>query len=866
MFLGQNALAEDDEIDTLILRPIVQEYPTDNYMELYPIDGRLFVSVNQLAQNIGFNIKQNGKVHGFFGTEDKPYEINFQTKTASYDARVINFVREDVKEIDNMVHFDIKFLEELFGISADINYLNMTLMISSPEKLPWTIKEEAKKKRSRAYGLKGYDTFKDYNFDERLFSFPVADLSLTKRWNKTNIGKENEKTYNSDAYSINLAMLAFGMDANVYLAGDFYQENYSPSARMMLSRTYLEEPSNRFNLKKIQMGDVAGYESSLFSNSKSGRGVEVSSFKDLVTSADKTIDINGYLETGWEVELYLNSQLVAFRQQPVDGRYDFKDIPVNYGLNDFRLVFYGPYGEIREESRRYYSGTSPVKKGEFGYVANAYQADRYIVEKDTDFASEHDTPTVNMTGYYGLSDAVNVSAGYSSVQDVIDPEKTKNFGMFGAQTVFDGASFQYNLMYNMDNSKMGHNFEVQGNVHIGDVFARYTHYGDLEAPAGYMYGDYLKSLFEGRFSGSMKWINMPYFINYQLQKNHKNEENESVAVRVSPLSYGAYNLTLEDQWQSNFGNYTKATNDVSAIFNTFYNKWGVNLYTTYRTSPESYMKETGAKVDYRLDRNTYVYFQLKRDYRSSYMKNMKDLDTLTVSGSKVFPIGGLTFDISTSSDKDFAVMLRYNMSFGKKPKSNRYFANAEARLSDTAVIYAKAVDENEEPLEGIKVFVGGIEKPVETDEAGEAIITNITPYSKSIISVDVSSVGDIALVPEFEEEKRVFRPGSVYPLYIPFVHKAAVEGQLVHDDLSLGLAGYKIEAINKEGESVLETYSDREGLFILDGVPYGVYTILISLYGEEAIRFEDVVIDDYVYLFEDPIEIPEMYKPNLFDD
>ena len=108
------------------------------------------------------------------------------------------------------------------------------------------------------------------------------------------------------------------------------------------SRTFLDEPENKFNLKTLKVGDISGLSSSYFADASYGRGAAVSSFKNLVMSANKTIDITGPLLDGWQVELYWNEQLVGYRQNGVNGQYNFPNMPVSYGLNTFKLVFYGP--------------------------------------------------------------------------------------------------------------------------------------------------------------------------------------------------------------------------------------------------------------------------------------------------------------------------------------------------------------------------------------------------------------------------------------------------------------------------------------------------------------------------------------------
>ncbi len=62
--------------------------------------------------------------------------------------------------------------------------------------------------------------------------------------------------------------------------------------------------------------------------------------------------MRGILPTGYEVELYRNDILVGSVRTAVNDQYEFLEVPVDYGVNVFRLVFYGPQGQRREEVRR----------------------------------------------------------------------------------------------------------------------------------------------------------------------------------------------------------------------------------------------------------------------------------------------------------------------------------------------------------------------------------------------------------------------------------------------------------------------------------------------------------------------------------
>src|SRR3546814_10416771 len=65
-------------------------------------------------------------------------------------------------------------------------------------------------------------------------------------------------------------------------------------------------------------------------------------------SFDKT-SFRGDLPAGWDAELYRNGQLLAFATLNGDGRYEFLDVPLQYGTNRFEIVLYGSQGQIRRE-------------------------------------------------------------------------------------------------------------------------------------------------------------------------------------------------------------------------------------------------------------------------------------------------------------------------------------------------------------------------------------------------------------------------------------------------------------------------------------------------------------------------------------
>lgn len=809
------------------LEPVIQGYSADEVFPVIKENGVYYIAIEQMAEILQLKLSSSNGLQGAFLGKD--YNINLQSLSSS-----------SYKYINGQYLFDLLFYEKLFDLKLEVNSFDMQLQVTSSQDLPLVQKLKSQQRRESFIPPSAPDTFANYEFDNRWWSAPVIDFTYGTNYAVQDYKGDNEQHYNNDYYQVDMGMLAGGFDTYASFFGDKEGGNYDPRARITVGRTFLDEPKNALNLTTFEAGDVTAFNSTLFNNSVGGRGAYASSFKDLVLSADKTIDINGPLSQGWDVELYLNDQLIGFRQSGINGRYQFANIPVNYGLNNFKLMFYGPYGEIQTEERKYYSGTSPVKTGEFGYTFNAYQKDHYLFEKNEPYINPSNKATLDYTGYYGINDNMTLITGLTETPNVVTDE-TMDLGTAGMQFIFDGASFQYNSMFNLDTDELGHHFDVQGDVFLGTIFARYDDYGGIESPISYYNDEYLDDLAEIRLSGFLPFASLPYYLSYQEGNYESGNKFQEVHFRLSPNFMQYYNFTIENIWSKD---QYETSNDVVLLLQAQYDKLGLHSEVRYQTEPENYLERLSQQVDYRWNKNTYFQANWDHDCRSQYSEE-KDLDTLSVSVGRLFPFGGITLSVSADTDKDAYVSLTYNMSFGKVPGSPRVFTNAQTQMSERSAIYAKAVDENNNPIKGTRLQVSGLQDPVETDENGEVLIADIEPYQKTVLSVDATSLDDLALTPEFDSKKLVLRPGTVLPLTVPFAHKGALEGAIAGKE---DLFKYKIVLRDSKGQTVATKTPEPDGSFIFDDVSYGDYHLLVIDETQKELKDQSIQINKEFYV------------------
>ena len=847
-----SAFAQDFELEgdgLLILEPKIQSYILDDYAYVYEKNGKDFISLPQLASYTGFKTEKIGSAYKIsWALEPSEVVIDLKNRTLEVDGQKQMLEPSDAKYIENTVFVSTSFLERVFHFKTKIDYLNMGIEIGADQDFPTTIKKNLEK--NRAGGLYSYqrESFKDYRFDDRWFGTPVLDVTLGKGWNHN-----KTTTTNSDNYTLNFAGIAAGLDVTAYFSGDSGNDR-KPTTRLTASREFLEEPSNPLLLKKMEIGDVSGVSNSYFTNASSGRGITLSSFKDLILSADKTIDITGPLQEGWQVELYWNDQLMGYRQNGVLGRYNFENMPVSYGLNTFKLVFYGPYGETKTEYKRYYSGTSPVKKGEFGYTIDAFQPDRYLVEDHRHLDKERKTSksVFDMTGYYGLTDNLTLMGGYTQTPD----EKrldVQNFSMAGVQYAIDGLSLQYNLERNLDTDRTGHHMEAQGDVYIGTLYASADKYNKIHSPVSTRGNDYMKDQYEARLSGLLP-KNIPYYVSYRFGSYEQSPQKfHDVSTRVSKGLKNGVNLTLENTYYHT----THGGKDRDEVQFGAYKWWGKfssEAWLTYDVKPNHEFKEFRLRGDWRMGRRTYFSAEYTRDLK-------RDMDSVSISAGKVFDFGGLTLTLRADRDENISAYLTYNISFAKEPDRLNIFATGNSRFGETGSVYARLQDENGEPLEGIGLNANGLEKEVYTDEKGYALLTDLQTYEKTIIEVDDETLPDIALFPENDTERLVLRPGTIRTVDIAFMHKGAVEGKLENTYDTL-MFGYEIVAYDENDEIALSSFSDTEGYFVLDGLRFGTYKLVVQKDGEVLATLKNVKVDDVSVYLDNEIDLNEIAPEN----
>jgi hypothetical protein len=119
--------------------------------------------------------------------------------------------------------------------------------------------------------------------------------------------------------------------------------------------------------REVAGGEIVFPGQDLLSRSVTSDGVIVSNFPLSQPTQFDQHTFQGSLPPGWEVELYRNGAIIAYRQADASGMYAFENVPLLYGRNVFQRVFYGPHGQRRAEDDVFEVGRDLTPPGESWY-------------------------------------------------------------------------------------------------------------------------------------------------------------------------------------------------------------------------------------------------------------------------------------------------------------------------------------------------------------------------------------------------------------------------------------------------------------------------------------------------------------------
>lgn len=836
-----------DEADAMILQPYLDRTPLGDGLLAFPARPAPLVPLGELSRllSLGITVQgAKGQASGFFISPKRRFALDLAGRTVEVEGRRMTFEATQVRPFKSDLYVDARLFQTWFPLELEIDLRASAIQIKAKERLPI----QAAWDRDKRYGGKlGFAPDADpasqaprYPSPYTFIDVPMVDLSASWRTAQRGSGAP-----------VQGAVMAGGdllwMSSEIYLTRD--ANGSFASSRGTLSR---DDPSGGLlgplHARHVALVDIPTPSLELAGSLPSGRGVLVDNYPTSYRATFAARTFRGPLPEGWTVELYQNGSLVSFQRSRADGQYEFMDVPMRFGLNQFRLVFHGPLGQRTERNYRLDIAQEQPPPGTFYYRAAGWRPRASyltypLVSLDPSAQPILLDPThrtaVLAEAEYGLSTMFSVKSGFSRMAVSTG---THDYSVLGLRTILPFLSLQLNGA--QDQAEKTDGTESRGLAAEGILMTGIGYSTMTLRRSEYRRGFYKLGVSErgevirtedfADFSAPLPLKSFP--LNLYLQHQRQvfldsafQSDRAQVTASLSRLSISPILTRIRSL--------RAGQESVRTEGSVFVSSFGENLnllgsVTFAREQNRTRFQSWGLGADYRHGEGML--------YRVTLQGSNGSLRDTAINASVTKMTGRIAYGIDASYARatGYTAGLRLSASFGREPRTGKGFMDARAMSSMGAVSASAFMDENlngrrdpgERTLEDVRFKVGGSELPERRPDPKVALYSHVGRSQDLAFQVDEGSLEDASMRPTLPFYRILPRPGKVMTVDYPITIMGEVSGttRLRKAGKTEELPGLELEVITPAGVSLKTKRSAYDGFFEFRDLPPGDYVLRIT--------------------------------------
>lgn len=824
-----------DDANLLLAEVVLDRLTLTDSLSTYNDPAGLLIPIGELSRLLDVDLTVlpgQRRITGSIGEARRPILVDVATATVRVDQRSMPLAAGDVVVGVNDIFVRLPLLERLLPVHAIFDESALRLTLTAIEPLP------IQSRLDRLAKLRGLQPDAGGNNEPvlripapyRLFTPPNFDVALV-----SGIGSSDPRS--AYRYDVRAAgdLLFAGFQG--YVGSD--DKGRPTSARATFER---RDPAGRLlgplALTRISAGDVFTPTLAIGPRSVEGRGISFSSVPLSQASVFGRVDLRGELPIGYDVELYVNDVLRSGQGSAIQGRYEFRDVPLTRGVNVIRIVSYGPRGERSEDVRVINVGGGQVAKGAFVVEGGAVQQERSLIDL-------RPTDTTNITGpgagglrvvaniAYGITETVTVTGGMANYSPTgLGERRLATLGvrasLLGMVAQIDGARD--------DNGGTGIAMAAAGKLAGISTVTRHFEY------RGGFVDETIPTGGEGRALRRYSEINLDFslkpFRNFTLPLSFRAARNQFADGEVDLSGLARASFPLGGAFISTGLDYQRTTlrsgastdqmsgELAASSFAAF--RWQLRASLDYNLLPTAQVR--GASVT--ADRNIGPYAAL----RLGLGKSFTDTKDVTIQGGAILrlPLGDLSLTGSyITPRRDWRVGLQFGFSLAYSPLGGGYRLSRTGAASGGNAALQAFIDDNgngvmdrgERPTKG--VAIDGGQRQTRTDDNGRALLTGLgnAPTARLQTNVDDVDLANVGTPPTTIEV--AMRPGHTSVIPYPLAPQGEVMVKLTTvqgDGKQTGLSALRIRAVPDAGTPI-EAQTEYDGTVVLGGLRAGHYRI-----------------------------------------
>jgi hypothetical protein len=810
----------------LILEVRLGRHLLADAISAYQHHDEVYLPLGELARMLTIAIRTQpaqGKASGYILDEQRGCHLDLALQQVHHNGRpdALDPARVMVQSDDLYVASSLLAL--WLPVDLELDMASLSLQVRPRETLPLQARLERQGQRVGAAPKRTIDPgFARVPTPYRLATLPFIDQTLGVNWRSAEgasvakaKAKAEAKAKPTSNYSAYLSADLLGMEAALYLRHGGGGAASGRAARLTLAR---HDPAGLLlgplQASSLQLGSVSvpGVHNVAL-GSASGDGFTISNQALGQPSRFDSHSLRGDLPPGWDVQLYFNEALVGFAQSRPDGKYSFDDQPLMYGLNQFRLVFHGPLGQVRVERHSFLLERSALDPGQlvYGLATQRDQAghQRSVAQLDLGLArqltasgalvqmhhagAQHHYLSLGLHGYWR---ALIVSASMA---------RSGDGGMLAElamKTRLAGLSLSASRARARDFSS------------------------DFYRPGA----DPVRIRDELRIDGTLPWeplARLQVALQARREKLASGARELDLRARLSAYKFGTA-LSHDVRWRS-IGAAVQAEGNVQLSRRLAGVR--VNGHLRYDIKPDAALSALTLSADKNLGGGYLLGLGVRRSF----------LDAQTgLSASLNQRVGrfGMGIHADYAGRGSYSVGVQLFMALGHEPRRARWLADAAPMAATGAASVRVFVDQNQNgvmdgtdtPIQHAGFRINGANHRARTDQDGIVYLNRLPANQHVDIGIITATLEDPQWLSQRPGLRIVARPGRVSELEFAVNMTGEIDGTAVLHERGVGrgVGDLELELQAGDGTVVATTRSASDGYFVLAGVLPGQYTLRIS--------------------------------------
>ncbi len=837
---------QPSEDDQLLLELRSGSYRLGEALRGYQTPGGTCVDFADLIQALDLPVrldKKSRRATGWLFAEDQRFVLDRDAGTVQAPGGLRSIPGTAILDTPEGWCIDLAALSGWTGVEFAPDLGNLAMVIKSPRKLPFleAIERRARAERIRPPANTAFDLARmpQAALPYRDWRTPSVDVQMQLQWNRgAGLTGQYEALASGEALGMSYAarLTGAGLDGPDSLRLRMFRIDPDGGLLGPLKAT------------QVALGDVETLRGALAAQGAYGRGLFISNRPPDLPARFGVTTLRGALPAGWDAELYRNGELRAYQADRGDGRYDFADIELLLGQNDFEVVLYGPQGQIRHERSSVPVGIEAIPVGKTWYWAGLIEDSHDLI----DFTGHFADPQTGWRWGVGVERGIDrrTSAGieYHSMiltgrrQDYLEATLRRSLGGLlvetsAAQQLGAGRALRAKAL-----GKLGPvGFDAQALWSDGGFDSEL-----VKAEQNREYSLRLNSTVSlGRWrlpvEGGLR----------QLRTRTGRTVSEWTArgsLRMARVSLGAEWLHRSVAGPGAASAADNPGDELTLIGNTTLGRVRVRGSARFRlagtVSGQAHRGfEQGQLV---LESPLGTASSLRASYEYDALSARHDYALGLVHQFDRFALRG---DARADNRGRLGFSLTAAFSFGPDPvdggwrtSRDRLAENGQAAIEvfrdDNGDGYRQA---GEAAVEGVTLEAGFRHSRSATNAAGLTVIDGLQPYVPVLVSIDGGSLPDPLLQPKGPGMVVVPRPGVQARLALPLAPTGEIEAVLLGSD-GEPRGGVAIELTDPAGRVLLRARSDFDGYVLFDAVPYGDYRLVVGAASAASLGVQPVLV------------------------